>query len=190
MVSLLTQLEARKVEMVLEFVEAPVALVVRVKEAVPFGLLMFTTEFAGKALNRAAANPAVVEVELYGTEMGPTDTPPATTVNEIVPESGLLVVNVRQFKGSRLGGPPVQTVLVLTFVELAPPTVTVRLAEVAACVSTFVLRSAPEIVKVAVPAVAPLTPAELGTLSSEPDTLRDAAAAVAPSNPGWSTRTI
>jgi hypothetical protein len=61
MVSVSTQLVAIDVEMLELFVEFPVALVVRVNELPPLGLLMATTELAGKLLYRAAAIAAAVD---------------------------------------------------------------------------------------------------------------------------------
>jgi hypothetical protein len=61
MVSVSTQLVVIEVEMVEPFVELPVAVVVRVNELPPFGLLIVATELAGKLLYRAAAMAAAVD---------------------------------------------------------------------------------------------------------------------------------
>lgn len=54
---------AIEVETVELLVELPVAMVVSVKEVPPFGLLMVTTELAGKFWYRAVAIPAAVDGE-------------------------------------------------------------------------------------------------------------------------------
>ena len=64
MLSESTQLLAIAVEIVALLAALPVAIVVSVKTDDPLGLLILTTEFAGNALNRAAAKPAVVELPL------------------------------------------------------------------------------------------------------------------------------
>jgi len=62
MVSLFTQPVANDVVIVELLAALLAATVVRVKVADPLGLLIVTTEFAGKALNSAAAMLAGVEV--------------------------------------------------------------------------------------------------------------------------------
>jgi len=62
MVSEAWQLLVTEAEIVLVLAELPVAVVVSVKLDEPLGLLMLTTELDGKALNKAAARLAVVEL--------------------------------------------------------------------------------------------------------------------------------
>jgi hypothetical protein len=119
-----TQLVAIAVVIVALLAELPVAVVVSVNVAPPLGLLMLTTELAGKALYRAAARLAGVAEPVYPPETltGPTVTPEATTVNCMEPASAELL--------------EVQCVpkqLVELLVVSAPPIVTETAAEVAGC---------------------------------------------------------